>query len=138
MCDNENNQDCECIYKVLKTILLLQNQDFNCSENLGCDKPYLGPTPSVVCYNTRPINLYNCATGELWEFPYTVNGITGTSTVFRVESLDNCCCTCRILYPNPDTTEGTSEFSATNEFFTINLNCVGAIKCLNDTFVELC
>ena len=36
----------------------------------GCDKPYLGPTPNLVCYNTRPINLYNCMSGTLWTFPY--------------------------------------------------------------------
>lgn len=140
MCDKKPNQnnDCGCLSSILETIILLQNQDFECGGDFGgCDKPYLGPTPNVVCYNTRPINLYNCTTGNLWEFPYTLNGTTGTSTAFRVEEVDECCCTCRVLAPSTDTTDN-SDFDATNDFFTINLNCVSAIKCLNDTYVDLC
>ncbi len=138
MCDNQKQNDCGCLNDILKTIMLLQNQDFECDSFSGCDKPYLGPTPNVVCYNTRPISFYNCSTGALWEFTYTAeDGTTGTSTVFRVENLDDCCCTCRILYPNTDTTND-STYNATNDFFTINLNCVGAIRCLNDTYVDLC
>jgi len=39
----------------------------------------------------------------------------------------------------PKTVEnGTTVYNATNEFFTINLNCVSAIKCYADTFVDLC
>ena len=25
-----------------------------------------------------------------------------------------------------------------NEFFTINLDCVGAVRCLPDTYIDLC
>ncbi len=142
MCDNDNSQNvntgCECLNDILQTIIMLQNQDFECDDFGGCDKPYLGPTPNVVCYNTRPINLYNCTTGTLWTFPYTLNGTSGTSSVFRVESIDECCCTCRVLAPNTDTTNTENPYEATNDFFTINLNCVSAVKCLNDTYVELC
>ncbi len=140
MCDeNEQTQNsgCECLSEILETIVNLQNQDFSCEDFGGCDKPYLGPTPNVVCYNTRPISFYNCTTGNLWTFPYTLNGSSGTSSVFRVENVDDCCCTCRVLAPNTDTTDN-SDYDATDDFFTINLNCVSAIQCLNDTFVELC
>ncbi|MBE6158026.1 MAG: hypothetical protein E7160_04455 [Firmicutes bacterium] len=128
-CKNE----CGCLSDILRTIIMLQRQncDNNCS--LGCDRPYLGPNMNNISYNTRPVNLYNCCTGTTWTFPYTVGETTGESDVLRVESLDECCCTCRILYPG--TTEGT--YLSTNQFVTINLDCVGAMQCLTDTFVEL-
>ena len=54
--------------------------------------------------------------------------------VFRIEAIDDCCCTCRILYL--DTTN--NRYVGTSEFFTINLDCVGALRCLPDTFIDLC
>lgn len=132
MCNNEQN-DCGCIQEILKKILLLQRQDFDNESHSGCDKPFLGPVCNTVCYNTRPIMLFTCCTGTAWTFPYTVNGVSGESNVFRIEALDDCCCTCRILYLNEN-----NEFAATNDFFTLDLNCVGAIKCLADTSIDLC
>ena len=67
--------------------------------------------------------------------PYTLNGTDDTSSVFRVEAQEGCCCTCRVLAPNPDT-ESPNPYVATNSFFTVNLDCLGAIKCLDDTFVS--
>lgn len=128
------NSSTNCIAELLRKIILLQREDIECETHSGCDKPFLGPTCSYVCYNTRPIMLFNCCSGNQWSFPYTVDGVENYSTVFRVESLDENCCTCRILYLNTE----TNEYVATNEFFTINLDCVGAVKCLTDTFVELC
>ena len=57
------------------------------------------------------------------------------SSVFRVEKVDGCCATLRVLAVNPDT---TSEYPyvATNSFFTMNLNCVCSLRCLSDTYVE--
>lgn len=132
MCGDERN-NCGCIHDILKKILLLQKQDFDNECYAGCDKPYLGPTCTTICYNTRPITLFNCCNGTNWSFPYTVNGVTSESNIFRIESLDDCCCTCRILYTND---EGV--ITATNEFFTLDLKCVGAIKCLPDVSVDLC
>lgn len=133
MC-GDTQKSCGCIAELLKKILLLQKQDFDNCCHADCDKPFLGPISNTVCYNTRPITLYNCCTGESWSFPYTINDTTSESTVFRIESLDECCATCRILYYN--TEEAT--YVGTNEFFTIDLNCVGAIKCHADTFIEIC
>lgn len=130
----QNERDCGCLSDILRTIILLQKEDCDNESHTGCDKPFLGPTCTCVCYNTRPIMLFNCCTGEPWSFTFTLNGTTGTSNVFRVESLDECCCTCRILAPGTD----ANTFVATTEFFTINLDCVGAIRCLPDTFVEIC
>ena len=57
------------------------------------------------------------------------------STVFRVEKVDGNCCTCRVLQDNPDTTS-LNPYIATNSFFTMSLDCICAIRCLTDTFVE--
>ena len=97
MCDDKS-----CLTSILETILCLQNSKDESCEVLGCDKPYLGPTPSLVCYNTRPINLYNCTTGDVWSFPYTLGTVNGTSSIFRLENLEGNCCTCRVLAQNPD------------------------------------
>lgn len=59
------------------------------------------------------------------------------SSIFRIEKLDDCCATCRVLIPNPEPTTTTELYLATDSFFTINLNCVCAIKCLNDSYVNL-
>ncbi len=134
MCDENNERDCGCLSELLRRILMLQKQDFdNGCQSTGCDKPYLGPVCTSVCYNTRPLMLFNCCTGNPWRFPYTINGVTRESEVFRIESLDDCCATFRILYLNDE-----NNFVGTNEFFTIDLKCVGAVKCLADTYIELC
>ena len=86
--------------------------------------------------NTRPINFYNCVTGTLWSFPYTLGTTNGTSSVFRLENLEGNCCTCRVLAPNPDTTNNLETYVPTSTFFTINLDCVSAIRCLADTFIS--
>lgn len=130
----DRERDCTCIAEILRKILMLQKQDFDNESCSSCEKPFLGPVCTSICYNTRPIMLFNCCTGNPWSFPYTINGVTNTSEVFRIESLDDCCCTCRILAFD----EATNTFVGTNEFFTLDLNCVGAIKCLADTFIDLC
>ena len=76
MNNNSNEKCCNCIYDILKKILLLQKQDFDCDNYVGCDKPFLGPVCTSVCYNTRPVTLYNCCTGNAWSFPYTLNNQT--------------------------------------------------------------
>ena len=115
MC-NENN--CNCFDDILKTIIKLQKQG-QCSDvcDSTCDRPFLGPE-LLECFNTRPVSFYNCTTGDIW----TVEN----SSIFRLESIDDCCCTCRVL----NFENGT--YTSTNIFFTINLKCVSAIKCYND------
>ena len=133
MCEDKE-KNCDCVFSLLKKILILQKQDFDNCSHTGCDKPFLGPVCNTVCYNTRPIMLFNCCTGNPWSFPYTINNITSDSTVFKIECLDEGCATCRILYFSDE----ENKYVGTNEFFTIDLNCVGAVKCLADTFIELC
>lgn len=137
MCNNENNTCENCIADILKVILLLQQsvcQNDCCLET--CDRGFLGQN-SCLFFNTRPIVLYTCASGSTpLEMPISKDpSITTTSSVFRLEKLDGCCATFRVLAPN--TEEGsTFPYEATNSFFTINLGCVCIIRCLEDTFVD--
>ena len=126
-CDNNCSS---CISDIIKKILILQKKDFDCDNHIGCDKPFLGPTIPTVIYNTRPIISYT-NDGNDWSFDYTIDGTTASSNVLRVEYLDECCCTCRILYPTDN------GYGNTGQFVTIDLNSCGAIRCLADTFVEL-
>ena len=130
MCDDKS-----CLTSILETILCLQNSKDESCEVLGCDKPYLGPTPSLVCYNTRPINLYNCTTGCRWSFPYTLDSVNGTSSIFRLENLEGNCCTCRVLAQNPDTSS-SEPYVLTSTFFTINLDCICVVSCLDDIIID--
>lgn len=134
---NNRNEEC-CIANILKVIVTLQNRSdkLECFAE-GCDRPFLGPTLTTFCFNTRPVELYRCCDGGLWEFPFTLNGTTGTSSVFRVENVEGCCCTVRVLAPNPDTaTADTLPYVGTDSFVTLNLSCVGALRCLPDTFIN--
>lgn len=135
MNENTENRDCNCLNKILCTIINLQKRSQILDDTLAsCDKPFLGPC-SNVCFNTRPITLYTCCNACQITMPYTINGETCTSSVFRVEAAEGCCCTCRVLAPNPDS-DCNIPYVATDSFFTVNLNCIGAIRCLPDTFVN--
>ncbi len=137
MCNNEMNTCENCICDILKVILLLQQsvcQNDSCLET--CDRGYLGQSCSTFC-NTRPIVLYTCSSGSTpLAMPISRDTTeTQTSTVFRLEKLDDCCATCRVLAPNTEPA-ATFPYIATNSFFTINLNCVCILRCLEDTFVD--
>lgn len=120
--------DCNGIKDILKTIIKLQKRCSINSDDMSCDRPFLGGGENSIL-NTRPISLYTCPTNTLWTMPYGEGETAGTSTVFRIEKLGGCCATFRVL----SGTDGAYE--ATNSFFTINLNCVGAIRCHADTFI---
>lgn len=137
--NRENHHCCDnCIAEILKVILLLQQsvcQNDSCLET--CDRGFLGQNCTTFC-NTRPIVLYTCGSnGVPLALPISKNpNETTTSTVFRLEKLDGCCATCRVLAQNTEFTENGQLFIATNSFFTINLDCVCILRCLDDTFVE--
>ena len=139
MCNEKNTN---CIGEILKVILVLQQNA--CPESCldSCDRPMLGGGPSCLVCNTRPVMLYTCCgNGTPWSMPTTkTDGACGDegvicSSVFRVEKIDGCCATFRVLALNPDTTS-CYPYVATNSFFTMNLNCVCSLRCLNDTVVE--
>ncbi len=149
MCNNNEN-DTNCIGEILKVILVLQQNACPDSCLDSCDRPMLGGGPNCLVCNTRPVMLYTCCgNGVPWSMPVekdNTNVCSNTqvsaccqdcSTVFRVEKLDGNCATFRVLAPNPqESCCNTIPYIATNSFFTMNLSCVCAIKCLSDTFVD--
>ena len=139
MCNNSG--DSKCISEILTVINILQN-NAECADTCldTCDRGFLGNTVTTFAYNTRPVMLYTAFSNGVtaWTMP-TTRDETGTSTssVFRVEKVDGNCATFRVLTPNDDPeTSPTMPYVITNSFFTMNLNCVCAIRCLNDTIIE--
>lgn len=147
MCNEKNTN---CIGEILKVILVLQQNA--CPESCldSCDRPMLGGGPSCLVCNTRPVMLYTCSgNGTPWSMPIEKDSTnvcsntqvsaccTDCSNVFRVEKLDGNCCTFRVLAPNPQESCCNSiPYIATNSFFTMDLSCCCAIKCLSDTYVD--
>lgn len=137
MC-NRNNNDCDnCIMEILKVINVLQSNACPDSCLQSCDRPALGGGPNCIICNTRPIMLYTCAgNGTALSMPISKSEATGTtSNVFRVEKVDGCCCTFRVLNTNPDETS-PYPYVGTDSLFTINANCICCVRCLNDTYIE--
>jgi len=134
MCDRNERQN-NCLAEIFETILMLQQRGEQCDDDNSCTRPFLGPANNLICLNTRPLNIYSCCNNTLWSMPYTLNGTSSTSATFRIENLDDECATFRVLALNPDTTS-IFPYVATEDFFTIKLSCIGAIKCLGDTTVN--
>lgn len=137
MCNEDNKNTNNCMYEILKTILVLQkeaNMPECCLDT--CDKKCLGCTPCTCCCNTRPITIYTCGCcNTKLALPITkYPNETVTSSVFRIEKLDDNCATFRVLVATVN--DGVTTYTATDSFFTINLNCVCVLKCLNDTYIE--
>lgn len=125
-----------CFSKLLKVIDILQKNSCGelCSDE-SCTRPFLGGSPTIICYNTRPVTFYTC-NGNIFTASYQVGGETRTSSVFRVERVDGCCVKCRILEANPDQSDPTRSYIATNQFITINLDCICVISCLADIIID--
>ena len=142
---NNNSEGCCCIAEILSVINVLQ-QNAECSDSCldTCDRGFLGCGITNIGCNTRPVMLYTCGgNGTPFSMPTTKEAVTcgdegvTCSSVFRVEKVDGCCCTFRVLAENTDpTTSATQPYTTTNSFFTMNLDCCCAIRCLNDTFVD--
>lgn len=150
MC-NRNDNEGSCIAEILKVILILQQNACPDSCLDSCDRPMLGGGPNCLVCNTRPVMLYTCCgNGVPWTMPTSKDSTTicsnpqcsnagsnECSSIFRVEKLDGNCATFRVLTQNPEESCCNSiPYIATNSFFTIDLGCICAIKCLNDTFVD--
>lgn len=116
MCNDSNSSaKCNCIAEILKVINILQNEvcpGDNCLET--CTRAFFGPNSSAD-FNTRPVTLYTC-NGTPVTMPVSNNpDETRTSNIFRVEKVDDCCATLRVLIFNCE----TNTFTATNSFFTL-------------------
>ena len=116
-----------CINNLLKLIYLLQQNSINkeCCDN-DCARPYLGPTCNSICYNTRPISIYN-KEGDM----FTITTDEGESSIFRVERVKNSCVTLRALVTNND-----DGYTSTNTFTTVDTGCICVVRCHNDVVIS--
>ena len=135
------NEDSCCIANILEVIDILQkkSEKFDDIPNT-CDRPFLGfsSANNNNVYNTRPIVLYNSVNNAIslpYELVYNGQTISGVSSVLRVEKIDDCCITCRVLAENPDTAS-VLPYVATDSFCNLNSNCICCLRCLNDTFID--
>ncbi len=130
-----NNLD-NCLAKILNVIKVLQNnaEKTNC-EDTSCTKPYLGPNANFLCFNTRPIMLYKCDNSPITLDYTNASGTSETTNVYRVESVTNDSVGVLLLNSTTDA-NGNTTYENTNTYATINLDCVCAIRCLNDTIVN--
>ena len=131
-----NNCLDNCLAKILNVIKVLQNNanKTDCQDN-SCTKPFLGLNTTILCFNTRPIMLYRCDNSPVTLEYQTSENETATTDVFRVESVTNDSVGVLLLNSTTDN-EGNRTFTTTNNYATINLGCICAIKCLNDTIVN--
>jgi hypothetical protein len=156
MCNN--NTDCKCISDILKVINILQKKAVHHDEECDntCDRRILGRPVCFFECNTRPIQLFLCGMNGDDPLVMPTSKDPGSrsrskskhfSSVFRVEKVDDCCCTLRVLKQvheheheetdlSDEDDDDFPEFEATDSFFTLDLKCVCSIRCLDDTFVD--
>lgn len=120
-----------CIKNLLKLICLLQkNSENKCSLEDGCTKPFLGPSMNNICYNTRVITLYNKDNSLFTSNYINESGYQEESSLFRVEKVFDNCATLLILRKE------NNEYCSTGQTVTVKLECICAIKCLEDVIVN--
>ena len=119
-----------CLANILKVINVLQNNAEKIDCNYSCTRPFLGETTNNLCFNTRLVTFYRCD-NSLVTLPYTLNGVAGETSVFRIESVSDNSVTVLLLADSGDETYNVN----TNTFATINLGCICAIRCIGDTTV---
>lgn len=119
-----------CLSCILKAIVAIQNNAsrVDCNDN-SCTRPFLGEIGNIICFNTRLVTLYRCD-NTLVTLPYTLNGETSETTVFRIESVNDNSTTVLLLAD-----DGSGNYVNTNTYATINLGCICAIRCIGDTTI---
>jgi len=114
-------------------------------NELMCDSR-LGACGRRFEINTRPIQVFT-DDDQPWSAPIDRNNSgcpdQPRSCVFRVEKVEGCTATLRALIdagPAANAVPGCPRhnFLATDSFITVKLSCICAIRCLGDTFVDLC
>jgi len=122
---------CNGITEILMNIACLQHKAEEQEERqIGCLRTHLGSCAERFEFNTRPIEIFSDEDRK-WVMPFG-NNDQHASSVFRVEKVCNHTATFRVLAPT-----GNPEFpyEKTNSFFTVNINCLCAIRCLCDVHV---
>ncbi len=119
-----------CLANILKVINVLQNNAEKLDCNYSCTRPFLGDITNNPCFNTRLVTLYRCD-NSLVTLPYTLNGVTDETNVFRIENVTDNSVTVLLLGDDGSQTYNIN----TNTYATINLGCICAVRCIGDTTI---
>ena len=87
--------------------LTQNNANDNCLDDNSCTRPILGNISNIICFNTRLITFYRCD-NSLITLPFTLNGVDGTTTVFRVQNVSNNAVNVLLIQDNGDGTYAIS------------------------------
>ena len=106
-----------------------------------CDLSFLGERDCENQCNTRPIQVF---TGDdrPWECPIyrdqdgCSNDAHEKSCVFRAERVQNGSVILRALKEKHGSE--IERYESTDSFITVKLGCICALRCLKDTFVNIC
>ncbi len=140
-CNCNRNNNCCNIKEALEKIVNLQNCAVKKESQEGCCRDCLGEENPCCEYNTRPVTFYTKENREM-EFPISrrdsgCNRNGETSCIFRCECVNCDTCRCRVLIEGRQD-GGCRYLIPTDSFFIVRLCDIGAIRCLPDTFVDLC
>ena len=119
-----NNEN--CLANILKAINAIQNNATKTECNNTCTRPILGEL-SNICFNTRLVTFYRCD-NSLVTLPYTIDDTTSETSIFRIMNVTRNSVNVLLIQDNGDGT-----YTNTNNFATINLSCICAIRCIGDT-----
>ncbi|MGH0944831.1 CotY/CotZ family spore coat protein [Bacillus mycoides] len=146
MSSNYKKFTCNCVCEMVRFIYDLQEEGAcNKERVLSCDN---------VRPNTRPFVLYT-SQGSLFQtfFPSLEENGCCSSSIFRVEEIDNCCAVLRVLavivcnvvqsnpieaishYMKPTETNST-RIVATSTCIVVNLSVFLGIQCLPDASLQ--
>jgi len=138
-CNNDITQSLIRIVRMQREAVREELSNELCSgRSLGC-----GRRERI---NTRPMQIFT-DDDKAWGCPIFRNEdgceAEGKTCVFRVERVEGCTATFRALISDDhfDDTNNPckpGKFKSTDSFKTIKLCDIAAIRCLNDTFVDLC
>lgn len=143
-CNNNNMND--DIALTLEKIIEMQRREVR--EEIReefCDADFLGERGCRKECNTRPIQVFT-DDDKPWECPVrrdedgcSTEGME-KSCVFRAERVQNGTVTLRALKEkrHEHGHEENERFESTDSFITVKLGCICALRCLKDTFVDLC
>ena len=146
MFEFNNNEGVSSIAGIMRNICRLQQEAVRAElSDLTCDARHLGCGRKEL-FNTRPVHVY---TDDDQPFHCSINRNDAScneenrSCTFRIERVQGNTVTLRALVPvgEQEPTQNPckpGKYLATDSFITINVGCICAIKCLNDSFVDLC
>lgn len=127
---------------ILERIVVLQRAAVREEiEERHCDQGFLGDIVHEEGCNTRPIVIFT-DDDRPWRCPIDreddgCNSCCGEETcIFRVEKVVNNSVVLRAL--RDTCCRGCRRLESTNSFVTIRIANIAALRCLRDTFVNLC